>query len=158
MDRRELLQSGVALTLAAAGTAAMAQAGKSGTGHDHHHHGAASKYADLITAASDCGHIGQVCAAHCLIILGQTAELQSKGDKEMAACAASVAQMLATCQALLSLSAQNSKYVPKMAALTQAACEDCEKECRKHASVHKECKDCAEACVACAKECKKVAA
>jgi len=158
MDRREMMQSGIALTLAAASTAAMAQAGKSDAGQEHHHHMASSKYAVLITATSDCGHIGQTCAAHCLIILGQTAALQGKGDKEMAACAASVAQMLATCQALLSLSTQNSKYVPKMAALALAACEDCEKECRKHASVHKECKDCAEACVACAKECKKVAA
>ena len=158
MDRREMLQSGVALTLAAAGTAAMAQAGKPDAGQEHHHHMAASKYAALITATSDCVHVGQICAAHCIVIMGQTAALTGKGDKEMAACAKGVAQMLATCQALLSLAAQNSKYVPKMAALALAACEDCEKECRKHEKEHKECKDCAEACVACARECKKVAA
>ena len=158
MDRREMLQSGLVMTLAAASTAAMAQAGKSDAGHEHHHHMASSKYAALVTATSDCGHIGQVCAAHCLIILGQSAALTGKGDREMAACATSVAQMLATCQALLSLATQNSKYTPKMAALAQAACEDCEKECRKHEKEHKECKDCADACVACAKECKKLAA
>jgi Cys-rich four helix bundle protein (predicted Tat secretion target) len=151
MDRREMLQSGLVLTLAAAGTA-MAQSDKPMAGHDHHHdHGAANKYSALVTATSDCGHIGQICLAHCLVLLGQ-------GDKAMAGCATSVSQMLATCQALLSLATQNSKYLPKMAALALAVCEDCEKECRKHESKHKECKDCADACVACAKECKKVAA
>ena len=150
MDRREMLQSGMALTLAAAGTA-MAQTGKSDASHDHHAHGAGGKYAALVNATSDCGHIGQLCLAHCLVLLGQ-------GDKVMAACATSVMQLLATCDALLKLSTQNSKYVPKMAALALAVCEDCEKECRKHETKHKECKDCADACAACAKECKKVAA
>jgi Cys-rich four helix bundle protein (predicted Tat secretion target) len=151
MDRREILQSGVALTLAVAGTA-MAQSDKPMAGHDHHHdHGSAGKYGALVHAAAECGHVGQVCLAHCLVLLGQ-------GEKEIAACATSVSQMLATCQALLSLSTQNSKYVPKMAALALAVCEDCEKECRKHESKHKECKDCADACVACARECRKVAA
>jgi Cys-rich four helix bundle protein (predicted Tat secretion target) len=153
MDRREMMQSGLALTLAAASASAMAQAGKADAGHDHHHHdhGGAGKYGALVHAAAECGHIGQVCLAHCLVLLGQ-------GDKVMAACATSVSELLATCDALLKLSTQNSKYVPKMAALALAVCEDCEKECRKHESKHKECKDCADACAACAGECKKVAA
>jgi Cys-rich four helix bundle protein (predicted Tat secretion target) len=149
MDRREMLQSGLALTLAAAGTAA-AQTSKPMAGHDHHHNDG-GKYAALVTASSDCGHIGQACLAHCFIALGD-------GEKDMAACAAAVNQLLATCSALMKLAASNSKYVPKMAALAQSVCDDCEKECRKHEKKHQECKDCAEACVACAKECKKVAA
>ncbi len=145
MDRRELMKSGLALSLAAAGTA-MAQS----TAHDHHAHGG-SKYAALVNASADCLHIGQVCLAHCFVVLGE-------GEKDMAACGASVSQMLAACDALMKLAASNSKYVPKMAALVLTMCEDCEKECRKHENKHQECRDCADACVACAKECKKVAA
>ena len=63
--------------------------------------------------------------------------------------------MLAACDALMKLSASDSRFTPKMAAVALAICEDCEKECRKHEKKHKECKDCAEACVACARECKK---
>ena len=152
MDRREMMQSGLALTLAAAGPA-MAQADKSGGAHDHHDHSAHSsgKYTALTNSAADCGHIGQVCLAHCFIVLAQ-------GEKEMAACAAAVNQLLATCHALVQLAASDSKYVPKMAALALTVCLDCEKECRKHEKKHQQCKDCAEACAACAKECKKVAA
>ena len=109
------------------------------------------KYATLAGTAADCTRVGQVCITHCLELLGQ-------GDKSVGACAASVNQLLATCDALMKLSASDSKYVPKMAALALTVCEDCEKECRVHESKHKECKDCAEACAACAKECKKVSA
>jgi Cys-rich four helix bundle protein (predicted Tat secretion target) len=151
MDRRELMKTGLALSLAAAGTA-MAQADKSkgAEHHEHHDHGG-GKYAALMNASSDCGHIGQVCIAHCFVVLGQ-------GEKEMAACAASVSELLAACDALMKLAAHNSKYVPKMAALVQTVCMDCEKECRKHEKKHQQCKDCADACAACAKECKKVTA
>lgn len=149
MDRRELMKSGLALSLAAASTA-MAQADKPVGAHQHHDHGG-GKYAALVNSSSDCAHIGQACLAHCFIVLGE-------GEKEMAACASSVNQLLATCDALLKLAASNSKYVPKMAALTETVCLDCEKECRKHEKKHQQCKDCADACAACAKECKKVAA
>jgi len=151
MDRRELMTSGLAFTLAAAGTA-MAQTGKpKAAPHEHHDHHGAGKYSALMNASSDCGHIGQVCIAHCFVVLGQ-------GEKELAACAASVSELLATCDALMKLAAHNSKYVPKMAALVQTVCLDCEKECRKHEKKHQQCKDCGEACAACAKECKKFAA
>ena len=148
MDRRELITSGLALSLAAAGTA-LAQADKAKGEHAHHGHGG-GKYAALMNASSDCGHIGEVCIAHCFVVLGQ-------GEKELAACAASVSELLAACDALMKLAAHNSKYVPKMAALVQTVCMDCEKECRKHEK-HQQCKDCGDACAACAKECKKVAA
>ena len=137
--------------IAAAGTA-MAQAGKAKDAHEHAHHGhGGGKYAALLNASADCGHIGQVCLAHCFIVLAE-------GEKEMAACGASVNQLIAICDALTKLAASNSKYTPKMAALTETVCLDCEKECRKHEKKHQQCKDCADACAACAKECKKVAA
>ena len=150
MDRREMMQSGLALSLAAATTGAMAQAGKASSAHDHAGHGG-GRYAALMNASADCGHIGQVRIAHCFLVLGE-------GEKEMAACAASVSELLATCDALMKLTAHNSKYVPKMATLVLTVCQDCEKECRKHEKKHQQCKDCADACAACAKECKKVAA
>lgn len=152
MDRRELMKSGLALSLAAAGTA-MAQADKPKGEHDHHEHHAhgGGKYAALVNTSADCGHIGEVCLAHCLVLLRE-------GEKELAACAASVNQLLAACDALMKLAAGNSKYVPKMAALTETVCLDCEKECRRHEQKHQECKDCADACAACAKECSKAAA
>jgi Cys-rich four helix bundle protein (predicted Tat secretion target) len=149
MDRRELMTSGLAFTLAAASTA-MAQADKPKADHAHHDHSGGGKYTALMNSSSDCGHIGQVCLAHCFVVLGQ-------GEKELAACAASVTELLAACDALMKLSAHNSKYVPRMAALVQTVCMDCEKECRKH-DKHQQCKDCGDACAACAKECKKVAA
>ncbi len=146
------------MTLAAASTVAMAQAakpapaGKSNAANEHagHSHGG-GKYAALVSASSDCGRIAQICLSHTLGLLGQ-------GDKVMAACAVSVTELLATCDALMKLAASNSKYTPKMAALTLTVCQDCEKECRKHEKTHQECKDCADACAACATECKKVAA
>jgi Cys-rich four helix bundle protein (predicted Tat secretion target) len=129
----------------------MAQADKPMSDHQHHAHHGGGKYAALVNSSSDCGHIGQTCLAHCFVVLGE-------GEKELAACAASVNQLLAACDALMKLAASNSKYVPKMAALTETVCLDCEKECRKHEKKHQECKDCADACAACAKECKKAAA
>jgi Cys-rich four helix bundle protein (predicted Tat secretion target) len=132
--------------LAMAGVAGSALAAED---HSHQQHGG-GKFQSLANASADCMHVGQTCLAHCHVLLGQ-------GDKELGACAASVTQMLATCEALMKLAAGDSKYTPKIAALALVVCEDSEKECRKHEKKHPQCKDCAEACAACAKECKKAA-
>ena|SRR6185369_612294 len=150
MDRREMMQSGVTLALATAGTSAMAQTGSAEHNH-HHHHGGGASYSSLAGAAAGCTSAGQACLAHCVALLGQ-------GDKDMAACAAKVSQMLATCEAMMKLAASDSKYVPKMAALTLAACKECGAECSMHAAKHQACKDCADACAVCGAECKKVSA
>lgn len=145
MNRRELLLGGIAL----AGAAMVAQAEE----HDmsmHEHHHAAPASASLATAAADCIQKGQACLSHCLVLLGQ-------GDKEMAACAQSVNQMLALCAAVQQLANQNSKLLPKLAALAMDACNQCEEACKKHAEKHAECKVCGESCAACARECKKLA-
>ncbi|HQC27930.1 MAG TPA: four-helix bundle copper-binding protein [Methylotenera sp.] len=144
MNRREALLSGAALVAAA--FVGHAQAAEMG----HHHH-AAMANAGLVAAAADCIQKGQVCLSHCLQLLGQ-------GDKEMAACAKSVNQMLALCGALQSLANQESAYLPQLAKIAMDACNQCEDECKKHADKHEACKACGESCNACAKECKKIAA
>ncbi|MDD4964662.1 MAG: four-helix bundle copper-binding protein [Gallionella sp.] len=143
MDRRTLLLSGVAL--AGAALVGSAQASE----HDHSHHHDAPTHTSLATTAADCLQKGQVCLNHCLELLGQ-------GEKEMAACAKSVNQMLALCGALQQLANQNSKQLSKLAAIALDACQQCQEECKKHADKHEACKACGESCEACAKECKKL--
>ncbi len=160
MERRDLLKT-AATTAAAAITAALSAnalaAGKEQNhdhSHDHHHHdhGAMGKnYGALIASSSDCLVTGQACLAHCLVLLGQ-------GDKEMAACAQSVSELLATCEALMKLAIQNSAFTPALAKVSADVCASCEKACRKHEKKHLECKACADACAACLKECRALAA
>jgi len=151
MNRREMLQGSAALSFAAMATLAGA-ADKMEGGHDHmhHHHNAAKDYSALAHAATHCIMFGEACIDHCLDLLGQ-------GDKEMAACAKSVEQMMAACTMLRQLATWKSAYVPRMAAVVMDMCKACEDECRKHEKKHKECKDCADSCGACLKECKAVA-
>ena len=142
MNRRECFAT-AAVLFAAAESSAMAQE----MAHNHAHmHG--SSLTGLLAATSDCVARGQSCVAHCLVLLAD-------GDKAMAACAQSVSQTIALCQALESLAAQKSPLVPALAKVTLEACQSCEKECRKHEQ-HAQCKACAESCVACIKECKAV--
>lgn len=144
MDRRDLLKS--AGMLAMAGVAVQAMAGE----HDHHHM-AAAQPSSLVESLATCLQKGEACLAHCLVLLGE-------GNKEMAACAQSVNQMLAVCTALQKLVIQQSAYAPALAKVAMDICLDCEKECRKHEKKHETCKACAEACAACAKDCKAIAA
>ncbi len=147
MDRRELLQSAAAFTLAAAATSAFAA-----DEHSHHHeHGSESKYSALIAAASDCVVKGETCLAHCLTLLGD-------GDRAMAGCSKAVNQMLALCGALQNLAAQGSKLTPSLAKVALDACSECAKECEQHAEHHAECKACRESCLECIKQCKAIAA
>jgi Cys-rich four helix bundle protein (predicted Tat secretion target) len=143
MDRRTLLLSGVAL--AGAALVGSAQASE----HDHSHHHDAPAHTSLATTAADCLQKGQVCLNHCLELLGQ-------GEKEMAACAKSVNQMLALCGALQQLANQDSKQLSRLAAIALDVCQQCQEECKKHADKHEACKACGESCEACAKECKKL--
>ncbi len=148
MERREALKA-VAATLAATMSgAALAAANHD---HSHDHGGAAKRNAAIIAARADCLKTGEACLAHCLYLLGN-------GDKSMAACAQSVNELLATCTALMKLAGQDSRFVPAFAKLAADVCASCEKECRKHADHHEECKACAESCATCVKECRKLAA
>jgi hypothetical protein len=97
MNRREALFATGAL-LAAAGTAQAAD-------HSHHHHDGAHPWQAVLDTAGICIEKGEVCLTHCIMLLGE-------GDKAMAACATSVREMLASCRALISLAAAESKFAP----------------------------------------------
>lgn len=147
MNRREWLAGGIAL----AGAALVGNAQAAAHEHDHGHQHGASASAALTLAISDCIQKGEVCLNHCIELLGQ-------GEKEMAACAKTVNEVLAVCGALQQLANQNSKQLAKMAAIAMDVCKECEDECKKHASKHESCKVCGESCAACYAECKKIAA
>ena len=102
----------------------------------------------LIDAAQDCVKNGEICAAHCVTMLEQ-------GDRALAECQRRVNETVAVCQALASLAAQESPVTKQLAGLVLEVCRSCEQECRKHEKKHAVCKECAEACVACARECKR---
>ena len=146
MNRRNLL-AGAAMLAAAAPLARAATA----PAHNHHAHGNSAQAELLLDVVADCLNKGEVCLAHCLMLLGD-------GDKSLAGCARSVSETLALCESLRKLVAQGSKHAKPVALIAMAACQDCEKECQKHAKTHKECRECAAACAACAKECKAFAA
>lgn len=151
MERREILKTAAAAVAGAFSASAIAAGQHDQHHHDHQHEqGGAPRNAVLIAATADCLKTGEACLAHCLYLLGN-------GDKEMAACAQSVNELLASCTALMKLAGQDSRYVPALAKVAGEICANCEKECRKHADHHAECKACAESCAACVKECRKVA-
>ncbi|HEX5364121.1 MAG TPA: four-helix bundle copper-binding protein [Gallionella sp.] len=145
MNRRELLAGGIAL----AGAALVGNAQAAAHDHGHHHGGAVS--GALTLAIGDCIQKGEVCLNHCIELLGQ-------GEKEMAACAKTVNEVLAVCGALQQLANQNSQQLAKMASIAMEVCKQCEDECKKHADKHESCKACGESCAACYAECRKIAA
>jgi Cys-rich four helix bundle protein (predicted Tat secretion target) len=133
--RRDLLIGAGTLTAAAvAGRFAVAGTGKQV--HDHSQHSAQNP--DLLAAVNDCLVKGQQCIAHCLVVF-------KEGDTSLAECAAKVHEMQAICDAFSYLLAANSTYIKDYAAVCIRACEDCEKECRKH-DKHIECLECGDAC------------
>jgi Cys-rich four helix bundle protein (predicted Tat secretion target) len=150
MNRRELIAAAAGVATLMTTTAALAA-----EEHNHAAHGGGTAEgganASLVTAADRCGTAGQACINHCL-------SLFVAGDTSVAACAKSVHQMTAVCQALVRLAAAGSPHLPAYAKVAMAICLDCEKECRKHEEHHATCKACAVSCAACAEECKKVAA
>jgi Cys-rich four helix bundle protein (predicted Tat secretion target) len=150
MQRRDWVQGAGLFALTTLATQVAAQTAAQTAAAHAHHHGAGGPSA-LTTAAYDCVTKGEACLAHCLVLLGQ-------GEKEMAACAQSVNQLLAICGALAKVSVQGGSQLKALARLSASVCEECEKECRKHEKKHAECKACADSCAECAKQCKAAAA
>jgi Cys-rich four helix bundle protein (predicted Tat secretion target) len=152
MQRRHLVTAAAAATAA---FAAMAQPKSKPAAADahahHHHHGGAGKYEAVMHSAAHCVMTGEVCLAHCHMVLAE-------GDKSMAECAKSVNELVAACTALRALAAQESPRLPALAKVVMDVCLACEKECRKHEKKHQQCKDCGDACKACAEDCRKVVA
>lgn len=147
MDRRELLDILGSLAIAGLASNAIAAANPAEIDHSHHHHHDEAGNSALAPATADCVTKGNICLAHCLVLLGD-------GDKSMAQCARSVNQMLAFCGALQKIAAQGSPRTAALARLTLDVCVECEKECRRHEKKHAECKACADACAECIKQCK----
>jgi Cys-rich four helix bundle protein (predicted Tat secretion target) len=116
----------------------------------HEHHGA-GKYAALVSTSAECASAADVCVAHC-------EDLISQGDKTLARCLKTAAQVAIVCDSLRSLAARNADLTPQMATVAFNGCKDCEAECRKHEKTHAVCKACGDACAACATECEKVKA
>ena len=139
MNRREMIAVGATL-MTMSGTA-LAQGSHSDRAEAGH----------LLDTASDCVKAGLVCIDHCLHAF-------AAGDSGLAACARASDQMVSLCGTLAKLTSVKSPYLPSMAKVALAGCQDCETECRKHADKHPACKACAEACAACAAECKKISA
>lgn len=140
-----------ALSLAAAATVA-ATAAMAGEDQEHDHEGhymGPPKHEPLVAAALDCVKRGELCADHCLMMLGM-------GNTELKDCMRSVQTMLPMCVALARLAALDAKRLKSYAAVCRDVCADCEEECKKHADKHALCKACAESCAACIKECKAV--
>ncbi len=155
MNRREVLDLVTAGGLASITTAAVAA--DTQPAHEmqttpamHDHATASGKYVALVATTSKCVSTGDACLSHCLTLLGQ-------GDKELAACAKTVRDTIATCAALRELAAANSPHVAALAKVVGSVCRDCKAECDKHEK-HQVCRECGEACAQCAKECDKVAA
>jgi len=141
MNRRDVLG-------AAIGGASLVMAVDKVFAEEHQHEHGASAHASLSEAARHCVSSGDACMSHCL-------QLFARGDTTTAACAKSVYQMSAICEALARLASTNSERLAEFAKIAHAVCLDCEKECRKHENEHAICKTCAESCAACAEECKK---
>ncbi len=108
-----------------------------------------SKYGKAMMSAIHCKLAAEVCLSHCIDEL-------SKGDKSLGECASSTREVIAACEAFISLASQNSTFTKKSAALCEEICNSCAKICKKHEGHHKECKDCMESCLSCAKEMAKV--
>ena len=141
MDRREMLR---ALGAVGAVTAPAAMAQQAAHVHPMADHQA------LIAVSSTCVVKGEACMAHCQQML-------AAGDKSMLPeCPRTGIEVVTLCGALRTLAAQDAPTLPKLAAVAMDACARCEAHCRKSATTHAHCKECADACAACVAECRKI--
>ena len=152
MNRRDLISVASAAVLVAAASPALAEEGHEAHEHAGHDHGVDDMpYQSLVDAATNCTKTGLACINHCL-------DSFAAGDTAMARCARAVDQMISVCGTLAKLASIGSSHLPAMAKIAADVCQNCEKECKKHADHHAVCKACAEACAKCAEECKKISA
>jgi Cys-rich four helix bundle protein (predicted Tat secretion target) len=125
------------------GASAMVAAGTSDgvvTAADEHAAQPGAEHKELIDAARECVAGGDRCLAHCLAMF-------KAGDTSLAVCAQRVAEMLPACDAVAQLATLGAPRLGEFAVACRDVCDDCEKECRKHADTHPICKACADACV-----------
>lgn len=110
-------------------------------GHGDHadHAGHAAADEDLLAAARICIEKGQLCQAHCHVLLGQ-------GDTSMIECTKAVTDMIAVTQALSALAAAASPSLRAQAGVAREVCSRCQEACEVHAAKHPTCRNCAAAC------------
>ncbi len=132
---------------AAIGSAGIASAQTAPSGHAGHGSDAAA-HQPLLDAALACLNTGNVCMEHCIRQLGA-------GDTSLKECIKTVSVMLPMCETLARLAALDAPRLKEFAKVCADVCDDCEKECRKHAH-HAQCKNCGEACEDCSAECRKL--
>jgi Cys-rich four helix bundle protein (predicted Tat secretion target) len=143
MDRRKLLVNATTLAAATPGIFAL--------GSSKSFAAAASPLENLASTATKCLDLGLRCERLCT-------ETMMQGDKSMADCMIAVQDMITMVKATCELAAHKSSLLAKVVASCFLACEECKKQCDKHAKHHELCADCAKACEECMKACKKIAA
>lgn len=143
MDRREVLVN--------AGTLAVASSGIFSLGSTTAFSAPATPVENLIATSMKCLETGLKCERLCTETLVQ-------GDKSMADCMLAIQDMLTMVRAASELAAHKSPLLAKMVASCSLACEECKKQCEKHAKHHVICADCSKACDECIKACQKIAA
>lgn len=151
-SRRHVLLAGTV----AAGALALSGAARAEGEHDHHKmQGAAAPDAPkqprraLVDAAVDCIRHGEICAAHCVDML-------ARGDTSLKDCYRTVTAMLPLCKALAQYAAADAARLRDLAKLCIDVCDDCAKECKKHAEHHAMCRRCLDSCEQCIKDCKAI--
>jgi Cys-rich four helix bundle protein (predicted Tat secretion target) len=147
-SRRELLK-GAGLAAAALGTGLVFSANAAEVDHSMMHHDIPidPKLEELMDYVLECIKMGEICNQHCM-------HMFQMGDTSLADCSISVQELIASCNAVLTLAAHNSQHLKAFVEAGLKVCESCEQECKKHADDHIQCKDCAEACGDCIEFCK----
>lgn len=135
VSRRQMLSAlGVLAASGAIPAVSWAQTG----GHDHGMAGDAPE-SGLVGAASHCVTVGNACLAHIFRTF-------RSGGTELAECGILVDSTIAACEAVVKLTLNGSPHAKAMASVCQKECEDCAKECRRHAEKHAICEMMAQSC------------
>ncbi|WP_369813422.1 Csp1 family four helix bundle copper storage protein [Synechococcus sp. MIT S9509] len=110
---------------------------------------APNPYANCIITAKNCVASAEIC-------LTKMVELLAKGEETFFECAVATRQMLPICEALLSLSAQESPLTTGIAKLSIKSCTECAAACKPHIDHHPACQECYLSCLACIKSCREI--
>ena len=150
MNRRELLAHSVLAAATLVGSRAFADPPAKGAPKPAEPSAKTEAARAVAAAAAECLVAGEACLSHCL-------ERLARKDDSMAECARTVRDLLATCDATLSLASAESPHFAALAAVCGRVCRDCEAACKKHAEHHATCKRCMETCQRCAEACEQLA-
>ncbi|HPG26764.1 MAG: Csp1 family four helix bundle copper storage protein [Spirochaetaceae bacterium] len=149
-SRRHLLFAGAGVIGGLAAGALGGSDAKASSAEQVEHHAHAPQHAGrsaLARTARECIADGETCLAHCF-------QRFATGDASLAACAASVEEMLQACETLAKFATMDSRHLAAVVRFCAAVCEDCERECRRHAQEHDSCAACAESCARCIEACR----